>query len=175
MLRPFTEQDWEGRLREINLTPVVYYPGIPATDWTGTGRTVSSPPGLVSVAGGTWLDSTSYYNEHGHVEGTLATLLDGWWGEVRAAVPADGTAEISGTYTLQQPPWLPSDGVLAEFTKFNWTVPIEHMTSLMKVDQGKRIADLILRSVQAPDRTSEDHEHMIKEKRRLSWANAGEA
>ena len=24
-------------------------------------------------------------------------------------------------------------------------------------------------------RTSEDHEHMIKEKRRLSWANGGEA
>lgn len=26
-----------------------------------------------------------------------------------------------------------------------------------------------------PDRTSEDHEHMIKEKQRLRWANAGEA
>lgn len=130
VLRPFTEQDWEGRLREINITPLVYYPGIPATDWTGTGRMVSSPPGLTPVAGGTRLDSTSYYDENGHVEGTLATLLDGWWREVCAAVPMDGTTEISGTYTLQQPVWLPSDGVLAEVAGFDWTIPIEHMTGL---------------------------------------------
>jgi len=39
VLRPFTEQDWEGRIREFHITRHAYYPGTPTTDWTGTGRT----------------------------------------------------------------------------------------------------------------------------------------
>ena len=149
VLRPFTDRDWEGRLREVEIASVFYYLGIPVTDWT-PGRTVGSPPGA-PVSGGTRFDSTSYYDESGQVQGTLATLLDEWWREVNAAVPTDGTVEISGSYTLQEPVWLPFNGPLAEVTGFSWTVPIEHTTSLIKVDQGKRIVDLILRSVQAPD------------------------
>jgi len=52
---------------------------------------------------------------------------------------------------LPQPVWLPTNGVLAEATGFKWTVPIGRTTSLIKVDQGNRIVDLILRSVQVPD------------------------
>lgn len=151
VLRPFTEEDWIGRIREFHIARDAYYPGTPITDWTGTGRTVSSPPGLSAVSGGTWIGDTMYYDERGQARGTLATLLDGWWREVLAAVPTDGTTEISGTYALPQPVWLPYNGVLAEATGFNWTVPIERTTSLIKVDQGNRIVDLILRSVQIPD------------------------
>jgi len=108
-LRPFTEQDWEGRVREINIAPDVCYRGTPSTNWMGTGRTVSNPTGVTNITGGTWLDSTSYFDESGQVQGTLATLLDGWSREIAAAVPMDGTTEISGTHTLQQPIWLPTE------------------------------------------------------------------
>lgn len=152
-LRPFTEQDWEGRLREIHLKGDGYYRGTPSTDWTGTGRTVSSPPGIPAMSGGTWLDSTAYYDEAGVAQGTLASLLDGWQRELLAAgVPSDGTSEISGTYSLPQPVWLPVNGVLAEATGFSWKAPIGHVSTEIII-QSEQIADLILRSVQLPDGT----------------------
>lgn len=150
VLRPFTGQDWGGRLREIDITAIGYSPGTPATEWTPTGRTASSPPGLALAPEATRFDSTWYYDENGQAQGTLLTLLDEWWGEVNATVPTDGTAEMSGSWTLQEPTWLLQDGQLSEVTGFTWTAPVEHMTSLIKVDQGKRIVDLILRSVHAP-------------------------
>ena len=68
-----------------------------------------------------------------------------------AAVPMDGTSEISGTYSLPQPVWLPVNGVLAEATGFSRKAPIgitrEHRDQI----ESEQIADLILRSVQLPD------------------------
>ncbi len=150
-LRPFTEQDWEGRLRGIHVKAEGYYRGTPSTEWTSTGRTASSPAGIPSISGGTWLDSTAYYDEAGVAQGTLASLLGGWQREYLAtAVPMDGTSEISGTYTLPEPVWLPVNGVLAEVTGFSWKAPIGHVTKEIKI-QSEQIADLILRSVQLPD------------------------
>jgi len=150
-LRPFTEEDWVGRLRAIHLTADGYYRGTPSTEWTGTGRTASSPPGIHPISGGTWLESTAYFDDAGVVQGTLASLLDGWQRELLAtAVPMDGTSEISGTYTLPQPVWLPVNGVLAEVTGFSWKAPIGHVSKEIQI-QSEQIADLILRSVQLPD------------------------
>jgi hypothetical protein len=150
-LRPFIEQDWEGLLREIRLRGVAFYRGTPTTDWTSTGRTAALASDTPNMSRGVWLDSTVYYDEAGVIRGTLASLLEGWQRDLLAAgVPSDGTSEISGTYTLPHPVWLPTDGVLAEFTGFSWKAPIERVASEIFI-QSEQIADLILRSVQLSD------------------------
>ena len=148
-LRPFAEQDWNGRLRQINLNAQVYTLGTPVTQWMATGRTVNGPVGATTVSGGVWLDSATYYDENGDPQGTLAALLDEWRRNevVAGGVPMDGTLERSGTYLLPTPIWLPADDILAEVTGFNWQVPVEHVSKKIEINEGERIADLILRSV----------------------------
>ena len=150
-LRPFSEQDWHDRVREIVIEAKRYILGTPFTDWSPTGRGVDCPPGVAATPAGVHIASTSYYDKAGNIQGTLAALLDGWRREVLVrGVPMDGTAEILGTYALPHPVWLPTRGVLAEFTALDWKIPVEKTISQIKVHQGERIADLILRSVQLP-------------------------
>jgi len=149
-LRPFAESDWDGRIRQIKITADGYSLGTPETDWIPTGRIGASASGAPAISGRAKLDSTLYYDENGDETGTLAELLDGWWHEILAAIPTDGTTEISGTYTLPQTVWLSADGGLAETGGFTWRVPIERSTHLIKIDLGTRIVDLLLRSVQIP-------------------------
>jgi hypothetical protein len=151
-LRPFAEQDWNGRLRQIVINAEAYTLGTPVTQWMATGRTVSAPVGVAAASGGVWLDRTSYYDENGDPQGTLATLLDGWRNEVLAGgVPMDGIPECSGTYLLPTPIWLPTDDLLVEVTGFDWQAPVEHVSKQIEVKEAERIADLILRSVHLAD------------------------
>jgi hypothetical protein len=148
-LRPFADQDWSGRLRQIHVTAEVYTFGTPDTDWIGTGHTTVAPGDVADISGGTWTDDASYYDEHGVAQGSLTTLLNKWKRDLNASgVPMDGTSERTGTYTLPNPVWLPIGGVLAEVAGFAWRVPVEHTTQRIEVHEGERIADLILLSVQ---------------------------
>lgn len=151
-LRPFTDDNQEGRSGEIDLTIHAYALGRShMIDFKATGRRVDAPLDLPNSLGPAPRGSTPYYNQH-DAQGMLSELLADWLQEdAPHGVPMDGRREHSGSYVLPRPIWLALDGTLAEFSSFDWRAPVLHGTTQVKVDLGDRIADLILRISQLPD------------------------
>ena len=151
-LRQFTDGYQEKGSGAVPLTIHAYALGRSRTiDFKESGRQVDAPPGLPDSLGNTPADSTPYYDQNGIAQGMLSELLADWLLEdAPRRAPTDGRQQHSGSHVLPQPIWLALNGTLAEFASFDWTAPVLHGTTQVKVDVGNQIADLILRIVQLP-------------------------
>jgi hypothetical protein len=151
-LRPFTDRDWDGRARAINITATGYATGEPQTQWEGTGRMRPAPAAEPDSTGRVSTHEASYYDESGARQESLHSLLAPWHREMSRTVPMDGSVSaLTGTHQLDQPVWLMRGTDLVEVTGFTWTVPVASIDFDLAVT-GSRIADLVARAVQLPDK-----------------------
>jgi hypothetical protein len=142
VLRPLTFQDWSGRVRAIMITANMVALGTPIIDWMPTGQIADAAAELPQAQGEVRLDTTPYYDRRGQPQGNLAELLDAWRRSLtETALASSGIAEVSGTYDLPEPAWLPVDGGLAEFSGFNWRAPISIISQHIEIGEGQQIAD----------------------------------
>ncbi|MBY8844588.1 restriction endonuclease [Streptomyces sp. SP2-10] len=149
-LRPFTDHDWNGRVRAVKITATLYTPGEATTTWEATGRVRPAPADAEESTSRVSVHDVSYYDASGTRLGPLHSLLADWHAGLSRATPTDGSTDtIAGHHQLEHPVWLRQEHELVEVTGFDWTAPVVSLDLDLQVT-GSRIADLIAHAVQLP-------------------------
>ncbi len=149
-LRPFTEDDWDGRLRKIVGTTEARFKGEPTLTFRHTGNLVELPSGLTASTGRVSIHETSYFDRSGNTQGLLSSLLAEWNDRYSRITLGEPGSILSGSYDFPAPVWLAADNNLIEVSGFDWETVVLGKTSTFTVDAGERIADLVLRLVDLP-------------------------
>lgn len=149
-LRPFTDHDWNGRVRAVHIAATGYTLGEPHTTWEVTGKVRPAPDGADDSAGRVSVQNVAYYDALGARQGPLHSLLAPWQAELSRATPADGSTDtVTGHHQLDHPVWLRREHHLVEVTGFAWSAPVVSIDVGLQVT-ADRIADLIAHVVQLP-------------------------
>jgi hypothetical protein len=149
-LRPFTDLDWNGRVRAVHIAATGYTLGEPRTTWEATGQVRPAPDGADDSTGRVSVHDVAYYDASGARQGPLSSLLAPWHAELSRATPSDGSTDtVTGHHQLAHPVWLRQEHHLVEVTGFGWTAPVTSIDLDLRVT-GSRIADLIAQAVQLP-------------------------
>ncbi|MET8978969.1 restriction endonuclease [Streptomyces sp. NPDC004539] len=153
-LRPFTDHDWNGRVRAVKVTATGYALGEPHTRWQATGQVQPAPAEAEDSTGRVSVHEVSYYDASGTRQGPLSSLLAPWHAELSRATPSDGSTDtVTGHHQLEHPVWLRREHELVEVTGFTWTAPVVSIDLDLHVTAG-RIAELIAHAVQLPATTT---------------------
>ncbi|MGX1975822.1 restriction endonuclease [Streptomyces kronopolitis] len=149
-LRPFTDDDWNGRVRAVKIAATGYALGEPRTTWEATGQARPAPAEAEDSTGRVSVYDVSYYDASGTRQGPLYSLLAPWHAELSRATPSDGSTDtVTGHHQLEHPVWLKQGHHLVEVSGFAWTAPVVPIDLDLHVT-GSRIADLIAHAVQLP-------------------------
>ncbi|MFF7635624.1 restriction endonuclease [Kitasatospora sp. NPDC008050] len=149
-LRPFTDDDWSGRVRKLSVTAQAWVKDEPKLTFQNTGNLVQCPTCLPESTGRVSVHEASYYDRAGTVQGLLSSLLAGWNDEYGRLIVGEPGSTYSGSVAFPAPIWLVAGENLVEVDGFQWETIVLGETSTFIVDSGNRIAELVLRLVDLP-------------------------